>query len=50
MATYLTEDSSAETVIARINDEECSPRFREIMEGLIRHLHTFIKDVSKRIH
>lgn len=46
MAIYLTEDRSAETVIARINDDECTPRFREIMEGVIRHLHALVKEVK----
>jgi protocatechuate 3,4-dioxygenase beta subunit len=44
MATYLTEDTSAETVIGRIEDS-CSPRFREIMEAVIRHLHALVKEV-----
>lgn len=46
MAQYLTEENSAAAVIARINDAECTPRFRRIMEGLITHLHDFIKEVE----
>lgn len=46
MASFLTEENSAAAVIARINDAECSPRFRQIMEGLITHLHDFIKEVG----
>lgn len=46
MAQFLTEENSAETVIGRIDDSECSPRFRRIMEGLITHLHAFIKEVE----
>lgn len=45
MAIYLTEETSVETVISRINDEECSPRFRQIMEAVVRHLHTLVKEV-----
>lgn len=46
MSKYLSEDTSAETVIARINDAECSPRFREIMEAVITHLHALVKEVE----
>lgn len=46
MAKYLQEETSAETVIARIDDAECTPRFRQLMEGLIRHLHDYIKEVG----
>lgn len=46
MAQYLTEENSAAAVIARINDAECTPRFRRIMEGLITHLHDFVKEVE----
>ena len=46
MAKYLNIENSAEAVIARINDDECAPRFRQIMESLITHLHGFIKDVE----
>ena len=46
MAHFLDEKNSAETVIGRINDDECTPRFRQIMAGLINHLHDFIKEVE----
>ncbi len=46
MVRYLTEENSAAAVIDRINDAECSPRFRRIMEGLIMHLHAFIREVA----
>lgn len=45
MVKYLTEENSAAAVIARIHDDECSPRFRQIMESLITHVHDFIKEV-----
>lgn len=46
MSKYLKEETSAETVISRIDDAECTPRFRQLMEGLIRHLHDYIKEVE----
>ncbi|GAB4261270.1 MAG: intradiol ring-cleavage dioxygenase [Pararhodobacter sp.] len=46
MAKYLEVDNSAQAVIARINDAECTPRFRELMVGLIEHLHAYIKEVK----
>jgi len=46
MAQFIDEKNSADTVIGRINDEECTPRFRQIMEGIIHHLHNFIKEVE----
>lgn len=46
MAKYLTEETSAQAVIGRIDDAECTPRFRQIMEGLVTHLHDFIKEVE----
>ena len=46
MAKYLTEDTSVQTVLARINDDECDPRFRTIMTALITHLHNFVKEVE----
>ena len=45
MSSYLTEDTSVASVVARINDAECTPRFREIMVGVINHLHALIKEV-----
>ena len=45
MTRFFTEDSSAETVIARLNT--CpDPRFRQIMESAVRHLHAFVKEVE----
>lgn len=46
MSKYFTEENSIASVLARINDDECTPRFREIMTSLITHLHTFVKDVE----
>ena len=46
MSKYLTEENSVETVLSRINDEECTPRFRQIMTALVTHLHDFIKEVD----
>lgn len=46
MAKYLNIENSAEAVIARINDAECTPRFRQIMESVITHLHAVIKEVG----
>ena len=44
MSGYFTEESSTDTVNARIGDD-VSPRLREVMESLVRHLHAFAKDV-----
>lgn len=45
MDGYFTEETSAETVNAR-TAEEASPRLREVMDSLVRHLHAFAKDVN----
>jgi len=45
MASYFTEDNSADAVIARL-DANADPRFRQIMEAAIRHLHGFVKEVE----
>lgn len=45
MTKYLTEDSSVESVTARI-EPGTDPRFRQIMESLVRHIHSFVKDVE----
>lgn len=45
MAGYFTEEKSADAVNARIG-EDASPRLREVMESLVRHLHAFAKDVN----
>ena len=46
MTGYLTEENSVEAVLARIDDSECAPRFRQIMESLVTHLHGFIREVE----
>lgn len=46
MSTFLTVENSAEAVIARINDAECTPRFRQIMEAVIRHAHALVKEIG----
>jgi catechol 1,2-dioxygenase len=43
---FLTEANSESAVLARINDAECTPRFREIMTALVTHLHGFVKEVG----
>lgn len=45
MSRYFTEQQSAEAVIARLGNCH-DPRFRQIMESAIRHLHQFVKDVE----
>lgn len=42
---YFTEERSTETVNARMCDD-ISPRLREVMASLIKHLHGFVKDVE----
>ena len=42
---YFTEECSTETVNARMGDD-ISPRLREVMASLIKHLHGFVKDVG----
>jgi len=42
---YFTEDTSEAAVLSRL-DDGVDPRFREIMESMIKHLHGFIKDVE----
>ncbi len=45
MSKYFTEANSEEAVIARL--ENCDdPRFKEIMNSAIRHLHAFVKEVE----
>ena len=46
MSKYLTEENSISAVLARINEDECSPRFKTIMTSLVAHLHDFVKDVE----
>lgn len=45
MSSYLTEENSEEAVIARLKDCQ-DPRFRQVMEAAIRHLHGFVKEVE----
>lgn len=40
MAQYFTEESSIETVNARMGGD-ITPRLKEVMTSLITHLHTF---------
>ncbi|MCE0733176.1 intradiol ring-cleavage dioxygenase [Halomonas sp. G15] len=42
---YFTEDRSVEAVNARMGDE-VSPRLREVMASLVKHLHGFVKEVE----
>lgn len=41
----LSGDKLSEEVVGRFNSSE-SPRFREIMQSLVRHLHAFARDVN----
>jgi len=45
MSRYFTEQQSAEAVIARLGNCQ-DPRFKQVMESAIRHLHGFVKDVE----
>lgn len=48
MSRYFTEENSAETVISRLGS--CpDPRFRQVMESAVRHLHAFVKEVEPSI-
>ncbi len=46
MAKYLTEETSVQTVLERIANDDCSPRFRQIMTAVVTHLHDFVKEVD----
>ncbi len=48
MNRLFTEADSADIVIERLAGCE-SPRFREVMESAIRHLHAFVKDVEPTV-
>lgn len=48
MNRLFTEAESADIVIERLAGCE-DPRFREIMESAIRHLHAFVKDVEPTV-
>ena len=45
MARYLQEGNSEAAVLSRITNDT-DPRFRQVMESLIRHLHGFVKEVE----
>lgn len=45
MSHYFTEDSSVETVNARMGDA-VDPRFAEVMACLVKHLHAFAKEIQ----
>ena len=47
MTQYFTEDGSADVVNARMG-ADINPRFRTVMDSLVRHLHAFAKDVDLR--
>ncbi len=42
---YFTEEDSEKAVLARLADD-VDPRFREIMESAVKHLHGFVKEVE----
>ncbi|MGM0915108.1 MAG: intradiol ring-cleavage dioxygenase [Pseudomonadota bacterium] len=42
---YFTEERSVEAVNARMGDE-VSPRLREVMASLVKHLHGFVREVE----
>ncbi len=43
--TYFTEETSEAAVIGRLADD-VDPRFRQIMESAVKHLHAFVKEVE----
>lgn len=43
--TYFSEESSEAAVIGRLKDCQ-DPRFQQVMESAIRHLHGFVKEVE----
>lgn len=43
--SYFTEETSEEQVLARLA-ADVDPRFRQIMESAVRHLHAFVKEVE----
>ncbi|MEM8935216.1 MAG: dioxygenase [Pseudomonadota bacterium] len=45
MAKYLTEDGSIDAVNNRMGDD-IDPRLKEVMGSLVKHLHSFAKDVQ----
>jgi len=49
MSRFFTEENSAEAVNARIG-ETADSRLKEVMTSLVRHLHSFVKDVRLTQH
>ena len=45
MSRHFTEEYSESAVLSRLADT-VDPRFRQIMEGVVRHLHAFVKEVE----
>lgn len=43
--SYFTEETSESAVLSRLADD-VDPRFREIMESAVKHLHGFVKEVE----
>ncbi|MFV0384945.1 dioxygenase [Paracoccus sp. (in: a-proteobacteria)] len=45
MSSFFTEETSVETVNARMGDR-ADPRLRQVMTCLVRHLHSFAKEID----
>jgi hydroxyquinol 1,2-dioxygenase len=43
--SYFTEENSEHAVLSRLGDD-VDPRFREVMQSLVKHLHGFVKEVE----
>lgn len=43
--SYFTEETSEELVLSRLAPD-VDPRFREVMQSAVRHLHAFVKEVE----
>lgn len=43
---YFSEEKSEEAVIARMDSAGVDPRLHQVMASLVKHLHSFIKDVE----
>jgi hydroxyquinol 1,2-dioxygenase len=43
--SYFTEENSEQAVLSRLGDD-VDPRFREVMQSLVKHLHGFVKEVE----
>jgi len=46
-AGFFTEDNSVEAVNARMG-EDISPRLKEVMSCLVKHLHSFAREIELR--